>query len=190
MKRILFGAILICAVSFANAQSTTFKPFRADFGFGYAIPSGSGSKGGIAVSFEPKYAVNDNISLGLRFEAAVTARGAIDKNGNAVSGSAKASGSYLLTGDYYLSNMNFRPFVGIGTGIYSVASVSVSVDSTNTQETVAGGTKFGFAPRAGFEVGHFRMAMEYNIAGKSGDINNNYLAIKLGFFIGGGRMKK
>jgi len=50
-------------------------------------------------------------------------------------------------------------------------------------------SKFGFAPRAGFELGHFRTALEYNIAGKTGSINNNYLSIKLGFFIGGGRNK-
>ena len=190
MKRILFGTILICAVSLANAQSTTFKPFRADFGLGYAIPSGAGSKGGVAVSFEPKYNVSDNLALGVRFEAAITVRGAIDKDGNTVSGSAKANGSYLLTGDYYINNNNFRPFVGLGAGIYNIASVTVSSDSTNTNETLVGGTKFGFAPRAGFELGHFRMAIEYNVAGKIAEINNNYLAIKIGFFIGGGRIKK
>ena len=189
MKRILFGTILICAVSLANAQSTSFKPFRADFGIGYAIPSGTGSKGGVAVSFEPKYNVNDNLALGVRFEAAITVRGAIDKDGNTVSGSAKANASYLLTGDYYINNSNFRPFVGLGAGMYSIAAVSVSVDSTTT-ETVAGGTKFGFAPRAGFEAGHFRMAVEYNVAGKMANISNNYLAVKIGFFIGGGRIKK
>ncbi len=45
---------------------------------------------------------------------------------------------------------------------------------------------FAFAPRVGFEYGHFRTAIEYNAVGKTGAINNNYLGIKLGFFIGGG----
>jgi len=34
------------------------------------------------------------------------------------------------------------------------------------------------------------MAIEYNMAGKTGSLNNNYLGIKLGAFIGGGRISK
>ena len=55
--------------------------------------------------------------------------------------------------------------------------------------------------RAGFEVGHFRMAFEYNLIGKTTatvtdgstgttstiSAKNSYAAIKLGFFIGGGK---
>ena len=188
MKRMLLGIIVLGTFSFANAQ--TFKPFRADAMLGYAIPGGTGSKGGVIAAFEPHYAVNDNISLGLRFEAAITARAAIDKNGNSVSGSVKASGSYLVTGDYYFNTSNFRPFIGLGAGMFSLAAVDVAVDSSNTSQSVAAGTKFGFTPRVGFDLGHFRMAVEYNIAGKTGTINNNYLGIKMGFFIGGGRFKK
>jgi len=34
------------------------------------------------------------------------------------------------------------------------------------------------------------MAVEYNVVGKTGSINNNYLGIKIGAFIGGGRKSK
>src|SRR5437763_4539550 len=143
MKKTMFIAFILGSAVLANAQSKpTFRPFKVDFALGYAVPSGSGSKGGVLFAVEPKYAVRDNISVGLRIEAAVTARASIDQSGQEVSGSAKASASYLLTGDYYLSNNQFRPFVGIGAGIYSLASVDIS--STGNGE-VAAGTKFGVA---------------------------------------------
>ena len=96
----------------------------------------------------------------------------------------KGSGSYLATADYYFNTNRFRPFVGAGVGVYRNASMDINSDS-DTPET---STQFGFAPRAGFELGHFRTAIEYNVAGKSGEISNNYLGIKLGFFFGGGRL--
>jgi hypothetical protein len=181
MKKIIFSACLLGAAMFGNAQSTAFKPFKVDFAFGYAIPGGSGAKGGVLFAVEPKYGINDNISVGLRMEGAIMARAT--KNGEAAE--VKASGSYLLTGDYYLNTNDFRPFVGVGVGLYSTAGASVDVNS-NTAE-VSGGKKFGGMPRVGFEYKHFRAAVEYNLCGKSGTINNNYLGIKLGFFAGGGR---
>jgi len=54
--------------------------------------------------------------------------------------------------------------------------------------------------RTGFEISHFRFAIEYNIVGKTNQSgvdgggnkytvtsNNNYMAVKIGFFLGGGR---
>ena len=185
MKRITFAFAFVAVSFFVNAQSTVFKPFKVDFAFGYAVPSGDGTKGGILFAIEPKYAFNDNITAGLRMEGAVMAQAQVDQaTGEMKSGSVKANASYVATGDYYFTTNTFRPFAGVGAGIYSVASA----DLNNETGDVKAGKKFGFMPRAGFEVGHFRTAIEYNFVGKTGAINNNYLSIKLGFFIGGGRM--
>jgi outer membrane protein X len=185
MKKLLFGTLLMGTTFFVQAQSTAFKPFKVDLAFGYAAPSGGqGTKGGVIVAIEPKYAINDNITLGLRMEGAVTAHATVDEYGDAVTGDAKASSSYLLTGDYYFTTSKFRPFAGIGAGIYSHAAI----DDINAAEEVKSGSSFGVAPRVGFEIGHFRTAIEYNVAGKTGAYSNNYLGIKMGFFIGGGRL--
>ena len=185
MKKVLFGLSILATSILANAQETTFKPFKFDIATGYAVPGGSGTKGGLIFAFEPKYALNDNITLGLRWEGAVMVRATVNSNGEAMKGDAKASASYLLTSDYYFNTNSFRPFAGIGAGLYRNAAVRLeSDDMEGDMQTSA---KFGFAPRAGFEYGHFRTAIEYNVAGKAGNINNNYLGIKLGFFIGGGR---
>ena len=185
MKKTLFSILMLGTVIFGNAQSKTFKPFKVDFSMGYAMPGGSGAKGGILFATEPKYALNDHITAGLRIEAAIVARAATSDDGQHYVGEVKASGSYLATADYYFNTNHFRPFVGAGAGIFSTAGATFDDNGDYIGEATS--RVFGGTPRAGFEFGHFRMAVEYNVAGKSGTINNNYLGIKLGFFAGGGR---
>ena len=207
MKKLLIAGFAFLSFTTAvNAQfvSHNFKPFRVDVMLGYAIPSGPGAKGGVAVSLEPKYSIIDKVSVGLRMEAAITARGYVKSDGSAVSADVKASGSYLFTGDYYYTNKFFRPFSGVGTGIFSLASASVSATAQNGTASASGGTKFGGMVRSGFDLGHFRFVAEYNLIGKStqivtddqgvptgtAQIKNSYASIKLGFFFGGGRKAK
>lgn len=182
MKKKLLTILVIASVICANAQSDlTFKPFKVDLAIGYALPAGSagegasGRKGGIVSSVEPKYALSDYLTLGLRMETAITLKG------NTESGNLKASGSYLATADYYFTTNTIRPFAGIGAGYFRNASADLN------SSDVASSSKLGFAPRVGFETGHFRTAVEYNFAGKTEGISNNYLALKIGFFLGGGR---
>lgn len=192
MKKAIILALIIIAAQGARAQKEKdgasgdriFKKFKVDVSFGYAKPQGSGSgsdfNGGALFVIEPKYAVLEQLALGLRMEAAVTAK--IDKAGN--NGSAKANLSYLLTGDYYFNNNKFRPFGGVGGGIYTTASIDTSTNVSSVSQIPAS-SKFGFMARAGFEYGHLRVGLEYNfVADKSG-----YLGIKLGTCIGGGRKK-
>jgi len=196
MKKIcLLASLALASFISANAQDD-FKPFKVDLSVGYAIPGGSGSKSGVLFAFEPKYAVNQLVTVGLRMEAAVVARGynGFDADGGDID--VKASGSYVLTGDHYFSgNYSFRPFAGVGGGIYTIAAASVS----NGGDAVAGeaSSKFGGLFRAGFEAGHFRVGAEYNLVPESklqdinggGTItsNNSYIGLKIGFCIGGGR---
>lgn len=198
MKKITFSILLLSAVVIANAQ-THFKPFKFDLSTGYAIPSGDGAKGGILFVGEPKYAVIPNLSVGLRFEVAVMARGMADASGNLSEAEVKAAGSYLATGDYYFMQSTVRPFAGAGLGIYSLASASAN----NTTAAAGAGSKFGEMVRAGVEISHFRLGLEYNIVpsttteavdAQSGETytskaKNSYVGIKLGFTIGGGKIK-
>jgi outer membrane protein X len=184
---------------FAQKKSE-FKPFKVDVSAGYAIPiGGTGAKGGALFAVEPKYAVMPQLSVGIRIvELAVTIAGIDFKNGTSNStASAKAAASFLVTGDYYFNNNNFRPFAGAGAGIFIAAGATAS--STNTN--VAEGAQFGGMVRGGFEYKHFRFGVEYNAAGKSEApastatandgyfVRNSYVGIKLGICIGGGRRK-
>lgn len=186
MKKTIFIAVFsLFVLGAANAQD--FKPFQLYLGLGYAVPADGG--GGVLIDFEPAYRVNDQIAVGLRLESAAMAK---------VIGDSEASvsgvGSYTVNGKYYFSNNNFRPYVGVGLGLYTLASASVS----NSGQTVSaeGGSTFGFYPRVGFDAGHFNINIDYNIVGNteavvtSGDapeIKNSYIGIRIGAFIFGGR---
>jgi outer membrane protein W len=198
MKKITFSILLLATVAIVNAQQE-FKPFKVDLSTGYAIPSGKGAKGGILFVAEPKYAVIPNLSAGIRLEFALMARGRVDQSGNVAEVDVKAAGSYLLTGDYYFVQSTVRPFAGVGVGLYSLAGASSDANSASAGT----GSKFGEMVRGGVEISHFRLGLEYNIVPTTNvetiDANgvkttsstkNSYMGIKLGFTIGGGRIKK
>ena len=203
MKKIYLLFSLTLASICALAQSKTeFRPFKVDMSLGYAIPGGTGAKGGILAALEPKYAVMSNLSIGIRFEAAVVGRFAgYDAEGNLNDVSISASGSYLATADYYFNNnYRVRPFAGGGAGIFAVAREDVSSGSGD----VSAGAKFGGMIRAGAELSHFRFGVEYNIVPRTvytgydsqGNLtsgltaSNSYIGIKVGVCFGGGPLKK
>jgi len=188
MKKVTLLFALVAFIAFGS-QAQDYKPFKFGTGFGYAIPSGGG--GGLAFYLEPAYRLSDEIALGLKWEGAIMGKAVGDEE-------AKAAlvGSYTLNGQYYLSNNKFRPFVGLGFGLYSNASVEFEGESGSGSV----GSSFGFYPRVGFDFGHFNMILDYNIIGATkeveiggqtvdlGDdkIKNSYIGIKFGVSIGGG----
>lgn len=186
MKKVLTLALIMLGAKFAMCQyDREFKPFKVDLSLGYAVPQGSGAKGGVLFAFEPKYAVMDQLAFGLRMEAAVMARALEKTDGEISEAEVKANASYLATADYYFNNNSFRPLVGAGLGLFRSAGVNTEDDLET--EDIPVSNKFGFMVRAGFELGHFRTGFEYNFVGKQGDIKMGYLGIKLGVVFGGGR---
>lgn len=93
MKKLLLTTLLAVTIVIANAQSDRiFKSFKFDISAGYALPiSNSGVNGGFLNSFEPKYAVSDQISVGLKAETAISITG--DENTGNVKGSDDIKGS-------------------------------------------------------------------------------------------------
>ena len=75
--------------------------------------------------------------------------------------------SYLATGDYYFTNDYFRPFVGAGVGLFKLAAASFDNGDGSPDDLVCSSTKFGGMVRAGFEMGHFRLGVEYNLIGNT-----------------------
>ena len=191
MKRLLLTIITLTTfILNARSQSENFKAFKVDLSLGYASPanagSGSGSSsGGISFTFHPHYRLSDQFAVGVRVDAALLAYATYDAIDNTVSDSQVASlTSYALTGEYYLLNGIFRPFIGAGVGLFSQSSIQVLDANGNT---LVNGTlqqsKIGVFPEVGFELGHFRVSGDYNfLPNKAG-----YLGIKMGFFFGGGR---
>ncbi|MET0635529.1 MAG: hypothetical protein ABWZ25_05850 [Chitinophagaceae bacterium] len=191
---LLLSIVFLLVIS-VSAQET-FKPFKLDLSMGYAIPGGEGAKAGVLIAIEPKYAVNEIVTLGLRMEAAIVARGYTGIDGAEADLDVKAAGSYVLTGDHYFSsNYSFRPFAGIGGGLFMIAAAKTA----DGGDAVGGeaSTKFGGLVRAGFEARHLRLGLEYNLVpsskfedmlgGEDIKSKNGYIGIKLGICIGGGK---
>lgn len=177
MKKVIAILSVILASSFgSHAQSESYKAFKVHFSpfSAYAMPSYSKGYGtGLSFSIEPAYNVNDNVAVGLRYEVAAFG------SGTESSGSVGAVGSYVLTGDYSFGEGKNRAFAGLGLGLFSGASVSFS----NTSATeVVGGSGFGAVPRVGYQLSHFRLAAEYNVAPK----NMSYFNLKAAITFGGG----
>ena len=204
MKKLSILTVLTIITVTVFAQRQEFRKFKFGTSFGYTIPADGG--GGLAVAFEPAYRISDELAVGLRIESAAAAKN-LDEDGSEQA-EVSFTGSYTLNGIYYFSNEDFRPFAGLGLGWFIPGKVEAS--SGENGEPAAGidpDGVFGFYPRVGFDYKHFNFMIEYNIISKTEgefevtttqggqsvttssevEIKNSYLAIKLGFFIGGGR---
>ncbi|TRX16638.1 outer membrane beta-barrel protein [Flavobacterium franklandianum] len=199
MKKIIL--VVLLALAFTYGYSQEQGKFRVGLDLGF-VPSGGG--GGVMFSLEPKFNINDNMNIGLRFGIAAIVKD-INTDANSPSAKVSASGSYVGTYDYYFhkSGSSFAPYVGGGLGYYSLANVEVDEntggDSTTEYSPAVSGA-FGGLIRGGFEWAGFRMGLEYNfipdsdledINGvKKGTAKNAYLGIHIGFFVGGGKWGK
>src|ERR1022692_257982 len=168
MKKLILLAILIGCTTLVKAQSTDYHAFKFDVGLGYALPTyGSGTEAGATFTLQPHYRLSNDFALGLRIEAALIGYK------NSVTGNIKISAlvSACLSGEYYLSDKGFRPFIGAGLGLFDEESASVNSNNYNNNSggLSARTTNFGAYPVIGFEAGHLRISAEYDVAGN----NNN-----------------
>nr|WP_299074214.1 outer membrane beta-barrel protein [uncultured Allomuricauda sp.] len=189
MKKLFFAIVIVAGMTqFSNAQEQ--NKFRVGLDLGYAIPDGGG---GILFALEPKYNIADNMNIGIRFESAALAKN-ITGDGLSVESNLSASASYMGTFDYYFNSGTsspFAPFIGAGVGYSTLANLEVTFEGFTSDVEVDG--KFGGLIRAGFEVGKFRVAANYNLIGKTEieetETKNSYIGISLGFYVGGGKWR-
>ncbi len=181
-----------------TTNTREFTAFKVGLGVGYAVPGeGNGAGGGVLLFVEPAYRASDRVSVGLRLESAVIVRGVTGVKNNDFKGDGASQLSYTLNGQYYFNNNNVRPFIGAGVGLFSLAAMEFNTASPNNTgaNDVDAETVFGFYPRIGIDAGHFNLTLDYNFVPKSkvpggGEVVNNYLGIRAGISIGGGRINK
>lgn len=180
MKKLILLCTFIGITTWVNAQSTDFNSFKFDVGVGYATPSQGNTIAGAAFTLQPHYLVSNEFSVGVRLEIAAL----LHKNyaGDKV---ASALGSGCLTGEYYLSNSGFRPFIGAGVGLFDQTSIK-SNDNGSGPLVSPRSINLGAFPEIGFEYSHFRLSLNYNYTGGY----NDYFAATIGAFFGGGRKQK
>ena len=204
MKKLILSIFIVVFALSLNAQQQ--GKIRVGLDLGLGLPNaGAGLDGGIDV----RYNIMDNLNVGLKFNGDILLK---DLNSNlstnTTSITACVMSSSLATSDYYFNKGNtiFAPFLGGGLGFYDIANIQVTA-SGSTEPTPPTNTsvfkienKFGGLLRGGFELGHFRMALEYYLVPQStlvdinnvavGQTNNSFLNLSVGFYFGGGHWKK
>ena len=181
-------AILILASVFfltgkTYSQDPIFKPFRVDVAglFDLSLDQESGNGGGFAI--EPRYGVNDNLVVGVRFEGVYLNNSNTSVSLSGVDTDNSKIYGVLFTGDCYLGYEVVRPFVGLGMGIFTMKTKDVSVGWTDVDVGTHSINRFGFSPRVGVNIKHLKLAAIFNITGK--DIPS-YVGFQAGIEIGGG----
>ena len=184
-KKLLL-TICLLAIFAISANAQINQGFKFDLGFGYGF-GGSSNGGdvtgrvGLGYYLEPRYGLNEQFTLGFRFGGDILGGGEFSDNIDDSSLDLAGVGSYLVTAEYHFSENTFRPFGGLGVGLYSSDAVTIS----NDEATASSSSTIGVMPRLGFNLGHFRTALNYNFPFDEG--MPKYLMLTIGVEIGGGR---
>ncbi len=199
MRSYIFAGLAVAlTASTAFAQAEHYQPIRVDSGLTGTYTASAG-RGGFGAVVEPKYLIHDNVAIGLHFEGAVMFGGSIGENGD-TSMSMGVVAATLAKGEYLLGLGSVRPFVGLGIGMFDIASQSVSTSSMNASVDQKAGRFFGIAPQIGIDLGRVRLAATYNYmlgadivveqtvngAMQTASYSQNYLSFDLSFRFGGG----
>lgn len=190
-------ALLFASFGFAKAQSEEkeinpnprkFKPFQIEFAvpINFGVEDGSGT--GLGFYFAPRYAVTDQIHVGLRMGRFDLGESSIFIQGDQVEINGINIIPVTLTFDYYFTTEGVRPFVGIAGGMYRRSIVDflyqddkVEFSSQNVKVNP------GISPQIGINANHFRFSVGYHITGES---IPDFLSINVGLDIGGGRTSR
>lgn len=171
MKKLLLTTALVAvfAVS-ANAQfhvelGINFNSPQGDFGDSYDL--------GVGAYIEPKYALTENIDLGLLIGSNGFAGADIDTGLGTASLDATSIVTILPTGTYRFSTGSITPYAGLGLGMYLAEEFTVSTSGDLEADGRTG--EFGFAPRAGVYLGRLNLGVAYNIVSDA-----NFLQFNLG----------
>ncbi|MEP1035289.1 outer membrane beta-barrel protein [Ekhidna sp.] len=167
MKKVLLSICTVLLFTYtASAQfhielGPNFNMPQGDFGDAYDL--------GIGFYIEPKYAMSDNIDIGL----VIGSNGFAGADFGGASYGATSALVILPTATYRFSTNSVTPYAGLGLGLYSFKGAEVT-SGTVTLEGESE-SKFGFAPRAGVYIGRLNLGAAYNIVSDA-----NYIQFNLG----------
>lgn len=187
MKKRVLHICFLFLLAFPLTAQNEYRPFKMDVGF-LLGEINTHNVGLIAPYIEPKYNINNHFTVGMRLEYVFYSKeNFIDYDpNNPYRTDLDADGwtfSSVLTGDYYFNDHFLRPFVGFGGGLYYMYIDKENTYINSFEERIL---SFGFSPRVGLNIGQFRFACEYNFI-MNETVDLNYVSLKLGYEIGGGK---
>lgn len=175
MKKLLSFLAFLFLPAFLIAQDLKGS-FKIDIDGGYVKPTeGYGVNPGAILTLEPHVYISDYFTAGLRLEGAL-----IGYRPEYEDEYFSYFGSTTLTGEYYFSKREYKPFIGFGGGLYARHFILEDYSGESLYASDYGRIKLGFFGRAGVELNHIRLSVSYNVIGA----NFSYAAFTIGYVIG------
>jgi len=183
MKKLLVFVFTLLTLS---AYSQDKVSFQLVTGLGAGLSLGELRGYGISAAVEPKVFIG-NFAVGARLEGDVLFGGNINvENTDELSVGLSSRAAQTLKGEYYVTDMKVRPYVGIGLGRFTQANIGATGTGGANLQASSG---FGFAPEAGIALGNFRLSAIYNVVpgknlvelevGDALEISKNYLVLQM-----------
>lgn len=190
MKNIV---VVIAILIFSSASAQEYKRFKAGLSLGFM-----GKNSPAAGALEAAFRINDYMAIGYRGEMA-------DIGANTI----RSKSIYFQK---YFSRFHgkFRPFASVGLGQFTPSTdMAGGCGGPHPDYNVGIRSKVGIFTRVGFEVGHFTLMADVNLAPRSRStvmsslqptdtgyhdpyvqyLSNSYVTLKVGFFFWGGKKK-
>ena len=177
---------MLFSITTATAQSTSYTAFEWDIvGIGISIPIGEDNlKGGIAMGGELRYNATDNISIGIGSEFSFFDLEELENLQDNEETTIGFSHIGFLSGDYYMNNTSSkRGFIGLAVGHSDIGDIEITGDGEDAT-LFEGFSGMSLSPRLGYELGHARFLLQYNIGLK--EELSNYISLKVSWTLWGG----
>jgi hypothetical protein len=193
MTKFFICAAMTILVFHTEAQE--FKRFKVGLGTGLAILFRNNASAELFY-VEPGYRITDDLLVNLRLENAF-----ILTNNRNYENTMEGLRSFSVNGQYYFGTKNFRPFAGLGIGMFRIPTYDAQLTGAGISYGYA--NKPGFYTRSGFDFGHLNLSLDYNfvtptteediiMSGQVPIVNktkvaNSYLGFRIGLTLGGGQ---
>lgn len=186
------ASVLVLVVS---THASADPEIRIDAGMTGSVVGTSG-RSGAGMVVEIKAYANDWLAIGGRVEVAMMFGGVFGDDELPLDIAMAASG--LLKAEYYILPGQFRPFVSLGAGAYTLGSQRIDSGPNTTGINTQTGNYLGVAPQVGIDLWRVRLAATYNmIVGASLEytetgptretnrLSRNYFSLEVSFRFGG-----
>ena len=182
----IFISILFLSSNCIWAQAPSYTDFEWDiFGMGISIPVANDDLGtGLSFGGELRFNVADNYSFGAGSDISFFDLKNLENLEDDEDAIIKFSSTSYFSGDYYFSTTSAnRGFVGLAVGHNDLGDIEITGGDEETT-LIEGASGMSLSPRVGYELGHARFLMYYNVGLK--EALKNQLVVKVSLTLWGG----
>jgi Outer membrane protein beta-barrel domain len=156
MKKIL---LFLFVVASTTVQAQEFKKFKMGIGLAPIAFVDTYSAFGAQIYFEPTFRITDNIAISYKVDIS----GRFKQNeGFQTDNTVVPYISNTFNTQFYFSKGTFRPFFGLGIGLFTQTGY-VLFSKSGSSAVIPAGSLFGVCPRFGFDISHFNFSIDANI---------------------------